>query len=210
MNSSAHAAVLAHYDLDSGGTGLNPTSTVSSVTATAVSNTFSGQTGLSQSGPPNLFVRVQVTPNSEAAAVLAGTYFAFTVTPLEAINLESLVLSTTTSASVAQAFTGTLFVRSSADNFQTTLGSFEMASTTSTAASAYTAWTSDLSGAEYQNLDDPITFRIYAYDDSDSSVATNTVHRIDYITLNGSVVPEPGRAILLLLAAGVLFVRRHR
>jgi hypothetical protein len=66
-----------------------------------------------------------------------------------------------------------------------------------------------LSSSEYQGLTGTITFRIYAYDDSDS---TGDMDRLDNVVLNGtlSAIPEPSSFALLAGMFGLCLVALRR
>lgn len=73
---------------------------------------------------------------------------------------------------------------------------------------AYQRHMIDLSGATHQNLTVPIEFRIYITNSvpgpSDAGIA-----RLDNITLNGAIVPEPS-SLALVGSLGVLALLRRR
>jgi hypothetical protein len=96
------------------------------------------------------------------------------------INFESFVYTGTASASGPTAFA----FRSSLDGFSSDIGSPTANGTTI-----------DLSGTSYQNLTDPIEFRLYGYSASSGS---GTFSINDY-TFNGTVeaVPEPNTLALV-------------
>lgn len=67
----------------------------------------------------------------------------------------------------------------------------------------------DLSGASFNNLAQGITFRLDV-EDSGSNDSGRSV-RLDLLTVNGAVIPEPGSSALILGGGGVLLgLRRAR
>lgn len=196
----SHAAILANYNFTSATASVD--ADVNSTASNFTSN-YSSNSGLSGAG--NYFVRVQVTP-ALTDPVSTTNYFTFTVTAASGFTLNLADLTLKTALVDSSQPTGTTFVRSSVDGFAFDLGSYTQ---TGTASSDFTDRTIDLSGAAYQNLSS-ITFRIYHYDDTDSTSSTGLVHRIDDVVLNGSAIPEPASFALLGLGGLSLLARRRR
>ena len=153
------------------------------------------------------------TPASESDAVTNGSYFGFTLTPVEGNEVSLTTLTFDTIANATQGLSGsanvTFFVRSSVDNYTTTIDSLNQEYVNSFTFDQVDNRTVTLSGASYQDLTEATTFRIYIWDTSGSSLRTP---RIDNVILNGTAaIPEPSSAVLPALALlGVLAYRRRR
>ncbi len=215
----ARADILARYPFDLSSFASTDAEASSTAAAMSVGSGLSGSSAAgvhtafsgSQGNPfPSPFVRIPGTTGSEAAAVADNDYFTFTITPNSGLmlNLSSLTLDTAETMGGATTFEGTIFVRSSVDGFASTLGLWTQTSVPT--GGGWNARTIDLSGASFQGLATATTFRIYFYDNSDATGDTAAVHRIDNVTLNGTVVPEPSVGALLGLAAVFCGVRRRR
>lgn len=212
------AAIVARYDFEAStpaaaarnSTDTDPDSIAKALTPSAL---LSPQSNRSSSSSINhYYVRTEVTSNSKSDALQDGSYFSFEIEPVAGtpLSLSNLTFLSATTAGSEYAFTGTVFVRSSVDGFATDLAEFTRSSTTATTAANYVSRAVDLSGAAFQNLTAPVTFRLYFWDDSSTLTSTNTgvVHRVDDIIVNS--VPEPGSVGLLGLGALSLLVRRRR
>jgi hypothetical protein len=161
-----------------------------------ISNAPGGDPPMTYSTAPFLRLDPQGGSVDAAAAVANNKYFEFTLTPRFELDLESLTFN------VARGGGSTprgVVVRSSIDNFAADLFSADIA----TARPTFTPVNIDLSGPAYQNLMDPITFRIYSY-------STGAGASLDYddITVNG-VIPEPASVALAMCACLVLARRRR-
>ncbi len=152
-------------------------------------------------------------PSSEALAVTEGSYFGFTMTPLGENEVSLTSLTFDTIANATQGLSGsanvTFFVRSSIDNYATTIDSFNQEYVNSFSFDEVDSRTVTLSGAPYQDLTEATTFRIYIWDTSGSSLRTP---RIDNVILNGtSSIPEASSAVLPVMALlGLFYLRRRR
>lgn len=93
-------------------------------------------------------------------------------------------------------------LRSSLDDYQNTLATSNIATQRSEGFSNI----SITLGTEFDNLEAPVTFRIYVY-----STGTGSSIEFDDITVDGSlaVVPEPAAGLLGMLALGGLLRRRR-
>ena len=161
----AGAATIAEYrflDLDATSADTEPNSTAADFTK----NPASSDWGFSSSAD-NVFARSNATTNSEAAAITAGDYFSFTVTPaagfeldLTALNFDTLHnLTHPTPPSPDTGATMSFFVRSSLDSFAANIGP-----TLAQAWHTTRPRTVDPSGAAYQDVQVATEFRMYIYD----------------------------------------------
>lgn len=209
---SSPGTVVALYDFPGiQGTTLPSASTDSEASSTAgdlnlgagLPLTGTNSSGISNSsGNPvnSLFLR-NVNNSTEGNAVTGNKYITFSVTPSSALNFTSLSFDYfLASASSAEFFA----LRSDAggDNFTTTI-----ASGTLTTINAWTANTPlDLSSVtSLQNTGSTVNFRFYVW----GAAAITDITRFDNITLNASVVPEPGTTMLFGLGSIALLVWRR-
>jgi hypothetical protein len=98
---------------------------------------------------------------SAATAITANSYFFTTLTPLSGkqVSLTSLTINMSRGGStVARGYD----IRSSVDNYAVTLETADLL-TTRVPSNEWTAVSIDLTGASFQGVTDPITFRIYVY-----------------------------------------------
>ena len=183
---AAHADVIAEYNF----TGGTVTSFDAESNSTAVDFKATGVTDIGFSGSGgNAYARSQILDGpDEAAAITAGVYFSFTVSADAEYDLTSLTYSSIHNATYSggtaadESATMNFFVRSSVDNYATTVGSvFSQAWNTTTDNR-----TINLSGAEFQDLTNAVTFRLYAYESV--ALETNQGARWDNVVLNGTVV----------------------
>jgi hypothetical protein len=205
---SASAAVIAQYDF----TGAAVTSSDSEPNSTAQDFAATGaDLGFSVSGN-NAFARSQALAGTDEAAAIANVaYMSFTVstTAGNKLDLTSLTYTSIHNATNAGApdtnATMNFFVRSSIDSYAATVGSVFSETWDSTTPNR----TIDLSGAAFQNLTSPVTFRLYVYESVE--LDTNQGARWDDVVLNGNVnaIPEPS-AIALLGLGGLALLRRRR
>jgi len=70
--------------------------------------------------------------------------------------------------------------------------------------------TADLSGIDFSGFTSGVTFRINITEPTDTVNAPNSSARIDNFNLQGSVIPEPGSAVMLLGGAALGLIRRRR
>lgn len=208
---SSHAALVT-YTFGSPGQettnetspAFNPTTTDGNLVATAVQDT-SNKVGIEISsaattpaGAPFNRVDPQGNATSAAQAITNAVFFSFTVTPNASMSLTDLQFD------AARGGGGTprgYDIRSSVDNFATDLGTADLA----TVRPTYTHVTIDLSGAAFQNLTTPTTFRFYVYSPGGGSSVD-----FDNIVLNGAATPEPASLSLVGLGGLTLLRRRAR
>ena len=149
--------------------------------------------------PPSApFLRVDPQGNSTTPelAITNNKYFQFTITPTTGTLLpQSLEFD------AARGGAGTprgYAVRSSADNFASTISSADLA----TVRPLFTHVTIPLTAPQFQGLSS-LTFRVYSY----SPAAGNSV---DYDNIVFTAVPEPTSAALLLGTLLPVALRRRR
>lgn len=209
---SARADILAQYTF----TGSARTS--SDADPLSVASTFDDGTGFTSSfdltrgnsAPSLAVVSTVIDGSTQAAAVTAGDYFTFTITPTTGttLNLSSLTFDYANYTNDGTFPTETFFARSNQDSFAANLASAVTATTGS--AGVFATATITL-GAAFQNLTTPVEFRIYLSD------GTNDADRgalIDNVVLNGTAIPEPSTWAMLgvgsiLLLAGQKLRRRR-
>jgi len=225
LTTASNAAVLAQYDFFGNvntTSDVDVNSTASGLGIGAAGNEFntvaSGDQGFSIGGITNLglanattphrFVRSNRTTATAADAITNNDYFKFTLTPNATFlaNLTDLFFDYSGTGTSSIENTSTFFVRSGADNFAADIGTTVLAGQFA-GNSVFRRQTIDLSGASFQNLTAAIEFRIYVMN---SVTATNDgVARLDNITLNGTIVPEPS-SLALVGSLGVLALLRRR
>lgn len=110
-------------------------------------------------------------------AISTNSYFFTTINPLSGKKM-SLTSLTVNLARGGAATPRGYAIRSSIDNYATSLGTADLA----TQRTTWTAVTIDLTGAEFQNLTAPLTFRVYIY-----APSTTNVVDFDDIIINGTV-----------------------
>ncbi|MDG1357920.1 MAG: PEP-CTERM sorting domain-containing protein [Akkermansiaceae bacterium] len=221
--SSAHAAVIAQYDFN---TDLDASTADANITAGAVTigagisgSGKSGRSGISNS----FYARASATSTTSigvGTSIAADDYFSVTIGADSGyyIDLESITLDygytrngillgdRDFKAYVFSSFTG--FV--DADDI---LGSEVMTTTVTNNSVQYPggspSLTVDLSAYSYVWSESEIEFRIYLADTTSNS---EYIHRVDNVTLNGTVavVPEPSSTALLGLGGLSLMLRRKR
>lgn len=189
---------------------LSATSVTSNVTATDIVSHGGLTIQAANSGigslPPSALKTYGVAGvTTPAAAVSAGTYLSFVVTPVgdgATINLANLSFDV---AAGSNSLTRGWVVRSSADGFAADIASGVVnGNVYSEATGAMQHVTIDLSAGQFQGLSG-ITFEVFSYNSAgDSTKAVD----FDNFTVNGTVVPEP--MTLSLLAVGALALIRRR
>ncbi len=159
------------------------------VTASAL--TVSGMAASAAPGHPTWAVSVSVADmnaTNEAEAVAGGDYFETALVPLAHQNISLTTLSFDHRKSGGGADV-TLFVRSGADGYSTTLGSVTTAGSNDWHTSTFT-----LSGvAKLQNRSAPMSLRIYGYRSSDDP-GTQSVS-LDTISVKGTVQTSGGSRV---------------
>ncbi len=221
--SSAHAAVIAQYDFEAD---LNASTADSNVTAGTITSgagiSGSGESG--RSGTTNSFyARASATSTSSISvgtAIAADDYFSVTIGADSGyyIDLESITLDygyTRDGVSFGEK-EFKAYVFSSYTGFVDAgdiLGSESIETTVDDNSVQYPggspSLTVDLSAYSYVWSGGDIEFRIYL---GDTTNGVAYIHRVDNVTLNGTVavVPEPSSTALLGLGGLSLMLRRKR
>ena len=114
---------------------------------------------------------------SAGTAITTNSYFFATITPLSGKKMSLTSLTINMSKGGTSTPRG-YDIRSSVDDYAASLGTANLATTRPT----WTGVTIDLSGASFQNVSSPITFRVYVY-------APNTGNVVDWddLVINGTV-----------------------
>lgn len=218
LSSGAQAAVLASYSFFEDD--LSPTTIGANVSA----GDFGFGPGMSGGSPTffntsnfgvpehGILNRSSGTAVTEAGAIADDDYVTFTVTPDGGFDLDlgALTFNLVASHNGGPDYNPQVAVRSSVDSFATTLGTFTPpnAGPGTPDQSEWSSQTLLLTGAAFQDLNTPVEFRFYMYDDS--SEAGNVI-RFDNIALHDiSFVPEPSTLALCSLAGLGLLMRRRR
>ena len=222
---NASAAVIAEYAF------TTVTGAVTTTAANVTASTFvgggvsvigysagaGGASGSTSSAGNATMSRVNTpTTASVNATGTTGFYFTFTVTPDVGKKLNLTTLSFFYGDDRADAAPTVLNfgLYTSVDSYAAQVGSTLSWSPSDTTAGSPPYFslvaggsqyaTLDLSGAAFQNLTTATTFRIYGWD----NISTSGNLRVDDVQLNGTVVPEPGAA--LLGGLGMLALLRRR
>lgn len=209
-------AVILGWDFE--GVNSSNTATVSTTNADGFTNaglmssvlSASNLTGANQT---NFWRRAGFGNSNTALADMAFTdYVEFTISPLAG---QSFSLDATNSimwkGREDRAYNDIVVLRSSLDSFGSNVATFTYPST-----GTGTMTVSMGVGSAFQNLSSPVTFRIYATDPTGTTgeqtfghgtAVTGTSY---WFLVNGSVVPEPSKAALLLLFSICACMRRTR
>lgn len=142
---------------------------------------------------------------TEAIIAGAGAWFSFTLTPESGFSLSLSDFKFDAKQSGGSAVEIHFFLRTSLDNYATTVGSIGTDSKGELLnASVFQTYVINLSNiAALQGITGPITIRLYTGDNrGDNAVGTY----LDNVTLSANVtaVPEGGTVSLLLFSVGVL------
>ncbi|AHF92438.1 glycosyltransferase family 1 [Opitutaceae bacterium TAV5] len=165
-------------------------------------------------GTNNLAIGNGNAITDEAAAVALGKYFTFEIEPTAGNQLTLTEVAAKTQSDVGaglQALTVTAFLRSSVDNYASTLASFTITTPENQGtgtSSQFGLLTTGPLGVAFSGLTEKVTFRLYAYVQSDN-LDWNHIVRFDDIRISGyttSAIPEPGTTALLAGAAMLLAV----
>jgi hypothetical protein len=206
--SVSQAALIASYDLNGSSfaaTTSDPDVSVSSI-GTAGDWVISGSGG-------NLVITQNGADTIPTSTPDLAEYISFSVNPLsETVNFSSIGFDFGGENNmVATAYTLTVQLRSSVDGYAAVLGSDSRVIPANTTVASLTSTSFDLSGVpSLQSRTNTTQFRFYVYDNS--TVTTKVLRaRVDNITVNGSVIPEPVTIGMLGLGSLiVLTLRRMR
>ena len=189
---AATTVTLAQYSFTGGSP--NPTATASGIAASAITNgslaTFIPDADNGYATAPVIQVNPPNGSTNAAAAVTNDSYFEFTVTPDTTLNLAELTFN------AGRGGAGTprgWALRSSVDGFAANIASQDV----STVRPNFSTYSADLSGAEFQNVATPITFRVYIYTPNSG----NSIE-FDDITLTGLDVANADTANLTVTIHG--------
>ncbi len=180
---NAQAAILAQYTFPTiqatPAGNINPTTTGAGMTLSPITNGATNVYEVSSNGyasDPELRVGPQST--TLTGAVGANSYVQFTLTPNggNELNLTNLTLNAARGGGATPRGWG---LRSSLDGYTANISG---PNDIPTQRPAWTGYNADLSGAGYQGVTIPITFRIYFY-----SPATGSTVEMDDIIVNGTV-----------------------
>jgi hypothetical protein len=131
------------------------------------------------------------------ASIDLSAYFTWTLDAINGggnhIDFANLALNLQRSSTGPTSFA----FRSSLDGFVANIDSF----TTTTSISTFSR-TIDLSGASFQDLVDPIEFRLYAWTTSNSGGTFS----VNDFTFNGTAIPEPAAFVFGTVVSGMLGV----
>jgi hypothetical protein len=210
---AAQAAIISQYSfadvvagqLNRAATTVHPDATAGDITNAPLVNgnptvVLSRLNGVAYATQPSL---AATRAAFNEANDIANVYFTFEVSPNSGLrmNLDDLTFNV---ARGGAAVPRTYDVRSSVDGFAASLvgGPVQIL----TVRPNFTPVSIDLSGAAFQDLASPVTFRIhYMGQPGQFGQAID----FDDITLNGELVPEPGALTLLAVAGGWMFRRRR-
>lgn len=170
-------AVLLQYNL---ATDFDPSTVADGVTGSTLTNqSLSAFTQGTAGYASDAVFAANPTSGATSAslAISNNSYFFFSITPVagKQISLTSLTINL---ARGGAATPRGYDIRSSADDFATTLGTADL----STQRPNWTAVSIDLSGAAFQSLTSTVTFKVFIY----APATTNSVDGDDLI-INGTV-----------------------
>lgn len=201
------AIVVASYQFNSGSLSSSDTDSNSTASDIVVGGGLSGKAQfITYNSNPGYGTYSNNTPATEAAAISADDYFAFTTTPASgALTYNTLTYNLESNANnISGVYQVNVSVRWSVDGFASTL--------TTTTGFDYAGFTNvvggsvDLSTTPAQS--GPVTFRFYFFDNQDESSFTNV--GLDNIVLMATAVPEPATWPMVLGGIGALVGFRRR
>jgi hypothetical protein len=146
------------------------------------------------SAPNAGYVNSMDTATTAVDAIANDDYFEFTITPAfgKSLTLTELEFSAIYHIITSAGVNGTVFVRSSLDNYTT-----DLANTTLVRSEPFTTVNIPL-GAAFSQVPTPVTFRFYVYDDTDT---LQDGVRVDDIFVRGSAGPLPAGVQQVILTA---------
>jgi len=206
--STAPAATLAKYTFDTvtNNTPVAATTTDSRATVSTIDANvpFTSTTTAS----PGSGRAITITMSNIDDDFATPHYYEFTLTPAapgQALQLTNLTFAFNVSAAGA-ANVSSYQLRY--NDLSGTAGFITVGTTAEATGTTPVQANFDLSGIAFSNLTAGITFRLDVKDSG--STASNASVRLDDLTVNGEVIPEPSSAALLLGAAGAFLLRRRR
>lgn len=211
LPAALNAQILVQYNFNTNNntTAFNATTVEAGVSATAVTEV--GFASVSSANDVAFSVRQRaVTLNQIDNSFATDHYYQFTLTPGVGESLDLTSLSFYFNISAVDAAANSRY-QLRYDNLAdgggfVTLGTTVYA-TSNTSPGILASF--DLSGASFNNLAQGITFRLDV-EDSGSNDSGRSV-RLDLLTVNGAVIPEPGSSALILGGGVVLLgLRRAR
>ena len=151
---------------------------VSATAIAAAAGIGVGNSGTAVSPPNAGYINSTVTTSNQTEAIANNDYFSFTLTPTigNSLTLTNLELSARYVVTASLGINASLFVRSSLDGFAS-----DVASNSFDSPHPYTEMSIPL-GASYTQIPSNITFRVYVFDDTDT---TGDGLRIDDIFVRG-------------------------
>jgi hypothetical protein len=220
---AASAAVLSDYFNTTAAVATSADADANSTSSTfAASTLLAGNSAAVATGNPvsayyqigaNLTTLGSPPADGPAAAVAAGSYVGFTITPVagQALNLTSLTFSTSPTWGASTTASWRVATLSSVGGFGSAANALNVTGQdTGVSGLAYLSVNIDLTGTAYQNLTSPVEFRMYL---SDSASGATSYQRIDNVVLNGTTtavgIPEP-TSLALLGLGGLAMIRRRR
>jgi hypothetical protein len=152
---------------------------VSATAIAAAAGIGVGNSGTALSPPNAGYINSTVTTSNQTEAIANNDYFSFTLTPTigNSLTLTNLELSAVYSVLNSLGTEASLFVRSSLDDYTS-----DVASNSFSFVNPYTKWSIPL-GASFTQVPSNITFRVYVFDDTDT---TGDGLRIDNIFVRGN------------------------
>jgi len=159
-------------------------STNVSATAIAAAGIGVGNSSTAVSPPNAGYIASTVTTSNQTEAIANDDYFSFTLTPTigNSLTLTNLELSAIYSVTASLGTEASIFVRSSLDGYAS-----DVASNSFSFINPYTAMSIPL-GAAFTQIPSNITFRVYVFDDTDT---TGDGLRIDDIFVRGGIDTLP-------------------
>ncbi|WP_309380564.1 hypothetical protein [Cerasicoccus frondis] len=220
MSLTTNAATLVNYDF--AGATTSPNISGANVdTQNASFGTPSGSSviGTSGNGGGNVYYGLEnaAASDSEATAVSNNMYSQFTLAPADGFSIDftDLSFSYGGTSPAANSYTANFIVRSSADNFTSTLGTFTQSVPAASSNPTFAASPATISLSGFEPTTEATIFRIYAFVTLDGGETFNVQERprIDNVQITGEVtmIPEASHAAIALsgLAFGLLTLRKR-
>lgn len=195
FTTTANAEVITMNEITGNDPGLqNPYTTGLSVMTNITASGIGHGSGVTGNSGDDRYNAKSWSSNS----LDTNDYFTFTIDANDGyqIDLTSFTYDSTTSGTGPASFE----LRSSLDSFTSAIGSPTANGTT----------TIDLSAAEFQNLTDPVEFRLYGYSAS-SSAGTFSVDSYEFDgNITATPNPEPQSLALIAVGASLMLWKQRR